>query len=88
MTTVTHQTRPKTLHHGPDTFKYEDVIQRRKLAWLFEHLFLRYGAGSALFRPLIKLRCYNAIAWVTIGLGIIAWIILLWYLRTHFPESD
>ncbi|MBV9264910.1 MAG: hypothetical protein JO061_01955 [Acidobacteriaceae bacterium] len=62
------------------------VTEPTKRPSLFEHLFLRYGAGSGLLKPLTGFRCYNAFAWTVIGLGIAGWIFGLWFLRTHFPE--
>ena len=50
---------------------------------LFEHLFLHYGVGGQVFAPLVRYKHWNTICWVVIGLGIVGWIIALWYLRGY-----
>jgi hypothetical protein len=54
---------------------------------LFEHLFLRYGAGSRMFSPITRWRHFNVVAWTAIGLGIIGWGVLAWALHSQFPSE-
>lgn len=53
---------------------------------LFEHLFLRYGAGSGVFKPITKSRWFNVVSWVLIVAGVIGWAFFIWFLHTHFPD--
>jgi len=53
---------------------------------LIEHLFLRYGAGSGVFKPIIGSRWFNVASWVLIVLGVIGWAFFVWFLHTRFPE--
>lgn len=46
-----------------------------------EHLFLQYGAGSKLFKPLTNSRLWNRLCWALIVMGIIGWIAAFWLLR-------
>ena len=50
---------------------------------LFEHFFLRYGAGAELFAPLTRSRHWNTFCWTLIVLGILGWIVALWFLRGY-----
>lgn len=54
---------------------------------LFEHLFLRYGAGAKVFRPIVDWRFFNRLAWIAIVFGIFGWACFVWYLRTHFSDE-
>jgi hypothetical protein len=44
---------------------------------LLHSLFVRYGAGSAVFLPITRAKYWNAIAWTIIGLGTVAWGVVL-----------
>ena len=50
---------------------------------LFEHLFLRYGAGAHLFKPFTSNRFWNRLAWILVVLGVLGWILALWFLRGY-----
>ncbi len=45
----------------------------------FYNLFVRYGAGTGIFTPITKLKCWNVIAWVSIVAGIAGWIVFLYF---------
>jgi hypothetical protein len=60
----------------------------RSSSSLFEHLFLRYGAGSEVFKPVTRNRFWNRICWTLIVLGIIGWIFGLWFLRRFSDFSE
>jgi hypothetical protein len=49
---------------------------------VFHSLFVRYGAGSAVFLPITQAKCWNVIAWSIIALGTVAWgvALLVWNL--------
>jgi hypothetical protein len=47
---------------------------------LFEHLFVRFGAGAHLLEPITKFKYWNAFCWTVIALGIVGWGILFWIL--------
>jgi hypothetical protein len=53
----------------------------------FETVFLRYGAGSHVFHPLTRNKFWNAICWTLIVLGVIGWILALWFIRANFGSS-
>ncbi len=44
---------------------------------LFDSLFVRQGAGSRLFLPVVQSRYWNVIAWAVIVLGTLAWAAFL-----------
>jgi len=70
----------------PDTFNACEVLtDRQKRAWLIEHCFLRYGAGSHLLRPLTRGQFWNAFCWTMICLGVVGWGICF-YLIARFAE--
>ncbi|MBV9762170.1 MAG: hypothetical protein JO340_16525 [Acidobacteriaceae bacterium] len=48
---------------------------------LFEHIFLQYGAGAKLFKPLTRSPLWNRICWIMIVLGILGWVAAFWLLR-------
>jgi hypothetical protein len=50
---------------------------------LFEHFFVHYGAGAQIFAPLIRARFWNTFCWIMIALGIVGWIVALWFLRGY-----
>jgi hypothetical protein len=54
----------------------------------FETIFLRYGAGSPLFHPLTRNKFWNLICWTLIVVGVIGWILALWFIRSNFGASD
>jgi hypothetical protein len=39
--------------------------------------FVRYGAGPDIFAPLTRLKSWNVIAWTTIAVGGLAWVVAL-----------
>ena len=42
-----------------------------------QSVFLRYGAGPDIFAPLTRLKNWNVIAWTTIVVGGVGWIVAL-----------
>ena len=50
---------------------------------LFEHFFVHYGAGAQIFAPLIRARFWNTFCWIMIAVGILGWIVALWFLRGY-----
>ena len=44
---------------------------------VFQSLFARYGAGSAVFLPITQAKYWNAIAWTIIALGTAGWVVAL-----------
>jgi hypothetical protein len=69
------------------TVKLEPLTESGKPRYsLVEHLFLRHGAGSDVFKPIIESRWFNVVSWILIVLGVIGWMFFVWFLHTHFPE--
>ncbi len=50
---------------------------------LFEHCFLHYGAGAEIFAPLTRSRLWNTFCWTMIVLGVLGWVVALWFLRGY-----
>jgi hypothetical protein len=44
---------------------------------LFHSLFVRNGAGSAVFLPITQAKWWNAVAWTIIALGSVGWVVAL-----------
>jgi hypothetical protein len=46
---------------------------------ILHSVFVRYGGGSDLFLPVTRASWWNAVAWTMIGLGTLAWgVVLVW----------
>lgn len=56
-----------------------DTLKRR--VSLIEHVFLQYGAGAKVFKPLTGSPLWNRICWALIVMGIIGWLAAFWLLR-------
>jgi len=50
---------------------------------LFEHFVLHYGAGAEIFAPLTRSRFWNTFCWTMIVLGVLGWVVALWFLRGY-----
>jgi hypothetical protein len=55
------------------------LLRKTRFAW-FEHLFLRFGAGSHLLDPITQSKYWNTFCWTVIAFGIAGWMVLFWIL--------
>jgi hypothetical protein len=45
----------------------------------FTHVFVRYGSGTDLLRPLTKTKWWNTFCWILIALGTVGWALFIFW---------
>jgi hypothetical protein len=49
----------------------------------WQNFLVRYGAGISLLTPITKWKYWNVFAWLAIVLGIIGWVVFLYFFPIH-----